>query len=299
LSSSRANSRGMLALAAGMAAFAVNDVLVKLAAQSYPLGEVIVVRGLFTLALVGTVLVGLGHLGSLRNIMHAPLIGRTLLDAMAVLCFTAALVHMPLANLSAINLTVPLIITAMAVVIYNEPVGWRRWTAIAVGFAGTLFVVKPTPASFDVWALVALCSAFVSASRDLTTRHVRSDIPTILISFMAAIAATCVGLVLGIWEKWLPMAPATVGLCALAGAGLGLGNFLIAMAFRGVDLSAVAPFRYTFLLWAGVGGYLAFGEVPDRFALIGAALIVGSGLYALHRERVRRRTITAPMTPED
>jgi drug/metabolite transporter (DMT)-like permease len=159
--------------------------------------------------------------------------------------------------------------------------------------------VKPTPASFDVWALVALASAFVSASRDLTTRHVRSDIPTILISFMAAVAATGVGLVLGIWENWLPMAPGAVALCALAGAGLGLGNFLIAMAFRGVDLSAVAPFRYTFLLWAGIGGYVGFGEVPDRFALIGAALIVGSGLYALHRERVRRRTITAPMTPED
>ena len=299
MSTSRANSRGMLALAAGMAAFAVNDVLIKFAALEYPLGEVLVVRGLFTIALVGSVLIGLGHLRALRNVTHPPLVGRTVLDAGAVLCFTAALVHMPLANLSAINLTVPLIITALAVVLYREPVGWRRWTAIAVGFTGTVFVVKPTPGSFDVWALVALGSAFISASRDLTTRHVRSDIPTIVISFMAAVAATGVGLVLGIWEEWTPMAGMTIAYCALAGATLGLGNFLIAMAFRGVDLSAVAPFRYTFLLWAGIGGYVAFGEVPDRFALIGAALICGSGLYALHRERVRRRTITAPMTPED
>ena len=299
MSSSRANSRGMFALAAGMAAFAVNDVLVKLAAQSYPLGEVIVVRGMFTVALVGTVLIGLGHLPSLRNIAHPPLIGRTLLDAVAVLCFTAALVHMPLANLSAINLTVPLIITALAVVIYKEPVGWRRWTAIAVGFAGTLFVVKPTPASFDVLGAGcavlrlrvgvarphhAACAFRHSHHPDFVHGRHRGDLHR-------AGARR--------WENWLPMAPDAIVLCALAGAGLGLGNFLIAMAFRGVDLSAVAPFRYTFLLWAGIGGYVAFGEVPDRFALIGAAMICGSGLYALHRERVRRRTITAPMTPED
>jgi drug/metabolite transporter (DMT)-like permease len=300
VSSSRANSRGMLALAAGMAAFAVNDALLKLAAQSYPLGQVIVVRGVFTILLVGTVAASLGHLRVLaRAVKDRALLGRTCLDAVAVIMFTSALVHMPLANLSAINLTTPLIITAMAVVLYQEPVGWRRWTAIAVGFAGTLFVVKPTPATIDVWALVALVSAFASASRDLATRLVSPTIPTIVISFMAAIAATCVGLMLGLFEQWRPMAPRDIGIVAMAGVGLAIGNFLIVMAFRGVDISAVAPFRYTFLLWGGLAGYIAFGEIPDRFALIGAALIVGSGLYALHRERVRRRTITAPMTPED
>ena len=191
----------MLALAAGMAAFAVNDVLVKFAAQDYPLGEVIVVRGLFTIALVGGVLVALGHAPALRNITNPPLIGRTLLDAVAVLCFTAALVHMPLANLSAINLTVPLIITALAVVIYKEPVGWRRWTASAVGFAGTLFVVKPTPASFDVWALLR-CVAFVSPHA-ISHAHVRRhpDHPDLSCPLAATSSAVPAA------GQWLPMLP--------------------------------------------------------------------------------------------
>ena len=105
---------------------------------------------------------------------------------------------------------------------------------------------------------------------------------------------------MGLFEQWRPMALYDVGMLAISAAFVATGHFLIVIAFRGsVDVSAIAPFRYTLLIWAGICGYLAFGEVPDRFAIFGSALIVGSGLYALHREVVRRRTVAAAVPPAE
>ena len=124
-----------------MAAFAINDMILKLTAQRYPLGEVITVRGLIATLLVGSVLVGLGQVHALRAISNKFVLTRTALDGMAMVMFTTALIHMPLAELSAINLVSPLLITAAAVFFLAEEVGWRRWTAIAIGFVGTLLKI--------------------------------------------------------------------------------------------------------------------------------------------------------------
>ena len=297
MSSARANRRGMFALMGAMAFFAVNDMLIKLTAQRNPLGEVLTVRGLMATVLIGACIVGTGHLGALRFAFDRKVLGRTAFDGAAMVLFTLALVHMPLAEVSAINLVSPLIITALAVIFFAEEVGWRRWSAIVVGFIGTLFIVKPTPGSFNAWALLGLGCAFAAATRDVVTRHLDPRIPTLVISLMAAVGSAVVGSVMGLFEGWRAMALADVGLLAVSAACIGVGHFLIVIAFRGVDVAAIAPFRYTLLIWACVCGYLAFGEVPDRFALLGSALIVGSGLYALHREVVRRRTLAAAVPP--
>ena len=106
--------------------------------------------------------------------------------------------------------------------------------------------------------------------------------------------------IMGLFEEWRPMAPFDVGMLAISAAFVASGHFMVVVAFRGsVDVAAIAPFRYTLLIWAGVCGYLAFGEIPDRFAIAGSALIVGSGLYALHREVVRSRTVTADVPPPE
>jgi len=287
----------MFAIVGAMAVFAVNDMLLKLAAQRYPLGEVITVRGLIATALVGVFLVGFGYVYALRAMFKGIMIGRTALDGAAMILFTSALVHMPLAELSAINLVSPLILTAFAVIFFAEEVGWRRWTAIIIGFIGTLFIVKPTPAAFNAWALLGVATAFAAAGRDIITRGLDPGIPSIVISFMAALGSAVIGAILGLFETWQPMALADVGMLAISAAMVAIGHVLIVIAFRGVDVTAIAPFRYTLLIWSGVCGYLAFGEVPDRFAIFGSALIVGSGLYALHREVVRRRTLAAAVPP--
>ena len=296
-SSALANRRGMFALAGAMAVFSINDMLVKLTAQRYPLGEIITVRGVIATALVGAVLARFGHAVMLRGALHRLVIGRTLLDGAAMLLFISALVHMPLANISAINLVSPLMITALAVVFFAEDVGWRRWTAIVVGFIGVLFIVKPTQDSFNAWALLGVGCAFAGASRDVITRKLDPGISTVVISFMAALGSTLIGAVMGLWEDWRAMALADIGMLAMAAALLAAGHFFVVIAFRGVDVAAIAPFRYTLLIWAGLCGYIAFGEVPDGPAIFGALLIVVSGLYALHREVVRRRTLTAAVPP--
>ncbi|MBV8838000.1 MAG: DMT family transporter [Alphaproteobacteria bacterium] len=299
MTSARANRRGMFALAGAMATFSVNDMLMKLTAQRYPLGEVIAVRGLIASLMVAAILIATGNLATVRLAGNRLLVFRTLLDGAAMVLFTSALIHMPLAELSAINLVSPLMITALAVIFFAEEVGWRRWTAIAVGFIGTLFIVKPTPAAFNAWALLGIACSFAGASRDVVTRRLDIGIPTTLISLMAAVGSTIIGAVVGLFEQWPPMAITDIGVLTISATFVAIGYFLIVIAFRGVDVAAIAPFRYTLLIWAGICGYLAFGEVPDRFALFGAALIVGSGLYALHREVVRRRTLAAAVPPAE
>jgi drug/metabolite transporter (DMT)-like permease len=299
LSSARANRRGMFALAGAMAVFAINDMILKLIAQHYPLGEVLTVRGLIASALVALFLVGSGQVFALRMASRPIILARTALDGAAMVLFTTALINMPLAELSAINLVSPLIITAMAVIFFREEVGWRRWAAISIGFIGTLFIVKPTPSAFNAWALLGIACAFAGASRDIITRRLDPRIPTLVISLMAAAGSAVIGAIMGLFEQWRPMALHDVGMLAISAAFVSIGHFLIVVAFRGVDVAAIAPFRYTLLIWAGICGYLAFGELPDRPAIFGSALIVGSGLYALHREVVGRRTTAADVPPAE
>ena len=292
-----ANRRGMFALMGAMAAFAVNDMLLKLTAQRYPLGEVITVRGLIASALVGVFLIAFGHLFALRAAFSGIVLARTALDGLAMVLFTTALINMPLAELSAINLVSPLIITAMAVIFFKEEVGWRRWTAIAVGFIGTLLIVRPTPSAFNAWALLGIACAFAGVCRDMITRNLDPRIPSLVISFVASAGSAIIGSFMGLFETWRPMALYDVGMLAISASFVASGHLMVVIAFRGGDVSAIAPFRYTLLIWAGLCGYFAFGEVPDRIALFGSALIVGSGLYALHREVVRRRTVAAGVPP--
>ncbi len=212
--------------------------------------------------------------------------------------FTTALVHMPLAELSAINLVSPLMITALAVIFFKEEVGWRRWTAICVGLLGTLCIVKPVGAHFNAWALLGVACAFAGAARDVVTRRLDPGIPTTLVSFLAATGSMIIGSLMGLVEEWRSMALADVGILTVSAVFVAIGYFLIVIAFRDAEVSAIAPFRYTLLLWAGICGYFGFG-VPDGYAIFGSILIVGSGLYALHREVVRRRTLAAAVPPAE
>lgn len=282
-----------------MAVFSINDMLMKLTAQRNPLGEVITVRGIIATLLVTAVMFAMGQGSALRMTGNRLVLLRTALDGIAMILFTTALIHMPLADLSAINLVSPLLITALAVIVFREQVGWRRWSAIAVGFLGTLLIVKPTANAFNAWALLGVACAFSAAFRDIITRQLSSGIPTIAISFMASFGTVVIGVVMCLFEDWRPMTWTDIGLLAIAAFMLAAGHFLIVIAFRGVDVAAIAPFRYTLLIWAALCGYFVFGEVPDRFAILGSTLVVGSGLYALHREVVRRRTLAAAIPPAE
>jgi drug/metabolite transporter (DMT)-like permease len=205
---------------------------------------------------------------------------------------------MGLAELSAIVLASPLIMTMLAVWLFREPVGWRRWGAIIVGLIGTLIVVKPNPANLNVWAFLGLAAALGAASRDLATLRVNPSIPTLAVAMFSAIALTVTGLGLSINETWMAFDWRTIVMLAGAAFFYSVATYLLVLAFRAVDVSVVSPFRYGLLLWAGIAGYVVFGELPDAWALAGASLIVGSGVYTLHREAVRHRYLSAKLTTE-
>lgn len=284
---SRDNRRGIIALTAGTAAFTVNDTIMKAVMRELATGEVIFVRGVFAVLVLGAALVVLRQVGTLRLALK-PIVGwRSLFDAASSCLFVISLAHMRIADVSAVLLTVPLILTAISVIVLGEQVGWRRWSAVAVGFLGVLLVVKPTPSAFDPWALVALASAVASASRDVITRRIGPGISSLAITFIGAGVVAVTGLLMMPAETWKVPTASELAWLALAACFLGLATFFVTLAFRNVDISVVAPFRYSLLLFALISGFLVFGELPDLWALTGAVLIVGSGLYVLHRDAVR------------
>jgi drug/metabolite transporter (DMT)-like permease len=287
----------MIALTFGMAAYTVNDAIVKLVARELPFGEVLFLRGAMSILIFVVIL---GATGGLRHLGPAAtpiVLWRALFDALGTVFFIAALVHMKIADLSAVVMTSPLILTALAAIMLGDRIGWRRWAAIGGGLAGTLFIVKPGAGTFDIWALAGLTAAFFSAGRDLTTRRIDPSIPSIIVGLYGTVMVTLSGAAIGVTENWILPNREQWTLLAIASAFLGLGTYLVVHAFRGVEIAAVAPFRYTLLIWMGIAGYLAFGEVPDRWAFAGAALIALSGIYALHREAVRRRELAAQAIP--
>lgn len=297
MSQSAANRRGMIALTFGMAAYTVNDAFVKLVARELPFGEVLFLRGALSIVIL---LIVIGLTGGLRHLgMSATpiVLVRSIFDALGTIFFIAALVNMKVADLSAVVMTSPLILTALAAFMLGDHVGWRRWLAIGVGLAGTLFIVKPGAGAFDMWALAGLAAAFFGAARDLTTRRLDPATSSLAVGLCGTIAVTLSGAGIGLAETWVIPNREQWTLIAIAAMFLGLGTYLVVHAFRGVEIAAVAPFRYTLLIWMGIAGYVAFGEVPDRWALVGAALIVLSGLYAMHREALRRRDIAARAVP--
>jgi len=286
-----ANRRGILALVGCMAAYAVSDVATKLAAQTHPLGEVLAARGLFTIALVGLALATLGHARHWRAALSAPVMLRSLFDALSSALYVAALIHMPIANAASLVMLAPLLLVALSVAFYAERIGWRRWSAVVVGFVGVLCIVKPTPAGFNAWAVAGLGAALLGALRELMTRRLDPTTPSMLVVFTSVVALTLVGYGIGFGEQWQAMTMRGIAALAVAACFFSLAVYLGVLAFREVEISVVAPFRYTFLLWAGIAGYAFFGELPDFWSVAGAGLIVASGLYTLHWDATRH---TAP-----
>jgi drug/metabolite transporter (DMT)-like permease len=292
------NQRGIVAIVGCMTAYTVNDALVKqILLQHYPIGETIFLRGLISALLIGGFVLALGHAPQLRTAMSRLLVARSVCDGLSTACFIAALSQMPLANIAAVLQIGPLLITVLSVLFYREIVGWRRWTAIAVGFFGALLVIKPVPSAFDIWALIGAGSALFAALRELQNRQIDRAVPTLVIAFWGAVGITAFGALYAFGEEWRWFELRELLRLFIASMFVGIAIYLMALGFRDVDLSVVAPFRYSYLITSAVAGLLVFGEWPDGWTVMGALLIVASGIYMLHREAVRRRELTAKVTP--
>ncbi len=288
----KANRRGIVSIVAAMACFVTNDALVKFVSQNMPTAQLIFLRGLMATALVLAAAHAMGATRRIHEIVHRPVAARAAVDALATMLYLVSLFNLPIANATAINLAAPLFITVFAVMFMHEQVGWRRWAAISAGFAGVLLIIQPRAQGFNVFALVCLAATVCHAARDLLTRRIARGIPSILVTLSTAIAVTLLSGALSLIEGWRAFGPGQLALLGLASLFLAGGYYAIIDCMRHGEMSLVAPFRYTGLLWALIVGFLVWGDVPNALAWSGIALLVASGLYVLHRERVRARELS-------
>jgi drug/metabolite transporter (DMT)-like permease len=288
------NTRGALIMALAMASFTANDALVKSVTPHMNTGQIMFVRGVMTTLMIYLVARHFGALRSLKSILRPLVLLRTLCEIVASLMFITALGKLDLANASAIMQSLPLAVTLGAAFFLSEPVGWRRWMAIAIGFVGVIIILRPGPEGFTIAALLALGSVFITASRDLLTRRMYADMPSLAITLFTALASTAFGaLLIAPLGGWQPMDWNVLGHIALASVFVLVGYQSIIIAMRAGEISFIAPFRYTSLLWALVIGILVFSEEPDVWTLSGAAIVMGSGLYTFYRENLRRKHLPA------
>lgn len=284
------NIRGAALMTGSMAAFTANDAMMKTLSGELPLSQAIFLRGILTTVLM---LVVARQMGALRFRFArrdwARIAVRTLTDVATAYFFLTALYNMPLANATAILQSLPLTVTLAGAVFLGEAVGWRRMVAILVGFVGVLMIVQPGAAGFTTYSIYALIAVALVTVRDLVTRGMSDDIPSITVALVNATAVMVVFGAASAFETWRPVS--TPSAAALVGAAITIilaYTFAVA-AMRQGEIGAVTPFRYTGLLWALLLGWAVFGDWPDAITLAGCVLIVASGLFTLYRERVVRR----------
>ena len=283
------NRRGVIAMTVGMVCFVLNDTLVKFVSDTLPTSQLIFLRGL--MAVLGLFVLayatdrshfsqaGLSHLGNKWVVL------RSALDGAASLVYLSALFHMPIGNVTAINMSTPLLIALLSGLLLGVHVSGRNWLIIGLGFIGVLLVVQPQADGFNAWAWVALAGTLLHALRDLSVRFIAPHIPSMVITIGTALAATVMA---GIWSIATPWQAVSVLhwlMMAAAAALLSSGYFFLIKATRIADMSVVAPFRYMGLLTAVLAGYVIWGDIPNAMAWCGMLLLVGAGMLMLRLNR--------------
>ena len=270
-----------------MLGFAVEDAFFKSATGSggVSAGVGTIFFGLFgTLACVGYAFVKGDPIWS-RAYVQGPLLIRSGFEIIGRLFFALSLAYASLAATSAILQAAPLVVTLGAVFVLKEQVGVRRWVAMTIGFFGVLLILRPTPSGFDATVIFAVLGMIGFAGRDLMTRASPPDVSTSQLGILGFLMVLIAGFIITLFETDPATVPSVAASLKLAGtvlAGL-VGYTALTLAMRTGEVSVVAPFRYSRLLIALVFAYFIFGERPDLLTLMGAALIVGSGIYTLIR----------------
>ena len=280
---------------AGIAGFAIMDATIKWLTADYPVPQVVALRSWFGLPILIMLALregGLPALGTKRPMVH---IGRYLLVLLLSLSFFWVLSMMKLVDAIAIAFAAPIIITALSVPLLKEAVGPRRWVAIAIGFCGVLIMLRPGMGVFQWASIAALGSAVVYALLMITTRAFKSTESTASLMLYPQLGMSLTGLLM-VNYFWVTPTMFDLALFAFAGFFGSIGVMCLTQAFRLAPAAAIAPFEYTALVWATLLGYLVWGELPDRYTLVGALVVIASGLYIIYRE-TRKSGRASPKLP--
>ncbi len=284
------NLRGIFLMVAAMALFGVEDMFLKFAAAGLPLGQIIFVSGAFGMPVFVLMAWRQGQRILVKEALQPAVIARNIGEMVGTAGYIAAIATVPLSTVSAVLQAMPLAVTMAAALFMQETVGWRRWSAIAVGFAGVLAVIRPGLEGFRPEALYVLITVAGLTLRDLSSRRIPAVVTTAQVSAWGLMAVTLLGVTMMAASGEVRAVSAWQGLILLGAVAFGTaGYWAITAATRTGEVSVVAPFRYTRLIFAIVIGALVFGEWPDALTYVGAGLIIGSGLYSFARERARKR----------
>lgn len=283
-----ANRHGVLFMLGAMATFSFSDFMVKLAAQRIGIGELMTIRGVMSLALLGVVFALRPEPSVGQAFRSRPALLRSALEAGVSVSIIAALAVLPLGDCAVVPQTAPLLLTFYLMATGGERRDATRLALVVVGLIGVVLIVKPT-GSFQPEMLYLVASALLIAGRDLATRGIPRHISSLATTMVTTVANLVTGVGLSAAQTWtMPDLP-TFGALFGSAVALTAGYLCTIAAFREAEPSVVAPFRYTGVLYALVIGYFAFGHLPDASAAVGIACIVAAGVASILRERARAR----------
>lgn len=286
------NRRGALLMTAGMATFALSDACMKGLGQEMPLFQAIALRGLGVSTALGLLAWAQGARWASVAARDRRLMGlRALAEMATAWTYLQALLLLPIANVSAIFQASPLALTLAGALVLGERVGRWRWAAVAVGFAGVLLVVRPGGEGFGWPSVLVLLSVLCVTGRDLASRSLAPAVPSTLVAAVTALGVALFGLAGSLLVDWAPLTGRGALLLGGAQAFLLMGYLAVVSAMRRGEVSFVAPFRYASLLASLTVGVVLFGTFPDGLTLLGAGVVVGSGLamLLLGRHEARER----------
>jgi drug/metabolite transporter (DMT)-like permease len=285
---------GVCLMLAGIGLFSINDALGKWLLVTYPVSELLLIRSAAALLLLVPFIYRTGRIAFMRAPRPGLQILRVALSTLEVAMFFWSVSYLPLADTVTFYLASPIYVTALSVALLGERVGWRRWIAVLVGFAGVLLALRPSAATFTLPALIALTGSIFFAFLMITTRQLRETPNTVLVT--GQIVGTLVfGLILTPFG-WVTPSPLDFALMSLFGVLSIVALACVTLSLKLAAASVVAPYQYTFIVWAVILGYAVFGDLPDALMLAGAAIIIMAGLYIFWREQLRGREEAPPPT---
>lgn len=276
--------RGVLCMIGAGLFLTLNDAVLKWLTGDYPVGQIMFLRGLFVFLPISLLVWHAGGLRSLRVRRVTPHLLRGGLMIAGTFLFINGLRHLPFADAISITFAGPLFVTALAAPLLGEVIRWRRWLAVGIGFAGVLIIIRPTSEVAQWAAIFPLAASMTGALRDILTRKMAQHDSSISVMFYSTIAVTLAGGTTFI-GGWQPVAWQDLGLLLLCGTLLGCAHFLMIESFRLAEAALVVPFKYVSMVWAVLLGLVVWGDIPDGWTFLGTAVVIGSGLYILHRER--------------
>ena len=285
---------GIALMVTGVFLFSCNDALGKYLLATYSVGQMLFIRSVAAMLLL-TPLIWREGIAPFRA---APRVGlqtlRVLFSTLEVVMFFVAVSYLPLADTVTFYLAAPIFVTALSALFLGEQVGWRRWSAVLLGFAGVIITLRPSAATLTWPALIALTGSFFFSLLLLATRTLRGTADIVLTG--GQIAATLLFGTVAAPFGWIM--PSWPDLCGLALLGLVaiIGLFCVNRSLKLAPASVVVPYQYTLIVWAILFGYLVFGDVPDLPMLGGSVIIIAAGLYIFWREQVTARP-DEPFTP--